>query len=113
MTTLTGKDMIELPFECFDLEKEFDEQVAPLVDTLAAKCRELGLPFICTVACGQERDGTSSLCSSGWMSNPGRTPLTLLAMRALSENEIAQSDTLIKIGALRVQHAAERLKSAH
>lgn len=83
MSVISGKDMIELPFECFDLEKEFDAQVSPLIDALAEKCRELGLPFITTVAYGQDADGTSSLCSSGHMSDPNRTPLTLLAMRAL------------------------------
>jgi len=53
MSSFTLKDWVETKAEIYDLKAEYEAQVEPLVMQVAAKCKELGIPFQFVAAVGQ------------------------------------------------------------
>lgn len=49
-------EWLESKPDCYDLEAEYDSEVAPLVEALVAKCRELDMPTV--VVCAQQYNET-------------------------------------------------------
>lgn len=113
MTEITGAELRELPFEVYDLDAEYDAQVAPLVDALLAKCKELGLPVMMAVSTLQRADGTALIAQSGAMGSPGRTPVIMMAAKLRLDGEHRQAEGLEGIGMLREFAAQKRLAKAH
>lgn len=113
MTTLTGKEMMEMPFEVYDLDATYDAEVAPLVQALMEKCKELRMPCFVAASYSQEADGTTGLVCSAQLMEPARTPLALMACEAITDQRTEHAVNLMRLGAMRTRHAAERLKSAH
>lgn len=96
------KDLINTPRELFDLEAEYDQHLAPLVDQLMAKAEELGIPTIFAAAWKQDAEGVG-IVSAAQSLDPGKTPLLLRAGFHLARQEPEKGVELMMADKRRVE----------
>lgn len=96
------KDLINTPRELFDLEAEYDQHLAPLVDQLMAKAKELGIPAFFAAAWKQDAEGVG-IVSAAQFIGPGKAPLLLRAGFHVARRDVDQGVELMMADKLRVE----------
>lgn len=75
----------ELPEANFDLEKEFDEQVAPLIDALYSKLNELNMPGFIAVCYANSEGGEGNGMATSANIPARRSPIHIIASHFICE----------------------------
>lgn len=82
----TIQELANTPQEHFDLEAEYDQHIAPLVEALMAKAAELGVPIQLAAAYKANGAGVGVVSAAQFISS-GRAPPTLRAGFHCARNE--------------------------
>lgn len=92
--------------EHFDLKKEFDEQVRPILDELYAKCEELKMPMHLIICYADKEDKSNCVSSQCFPDN--RKPDAIVAHALLKAHHQALAPVVFRaVGAILAGGAAE------
>lgn len=80
----TTTDWVMATPETFNLHKEFEEEVLPILKALEAKCKEIGMPFAVRTVISQDEHGNAANMVS-WLGGPTRATPELLAINSLQQ----------------------------
>lgn len=96
----TIDDWGKLPPTLFSMEKEYEEQVVPLIKAVSAKCDELGLPILVKTVTAQEDGGHTISCFRNLGQDISKLPPDFLAFALVDELNIQEIRTMMEIMAL-------------